>query len=71
LLLSSIDDKYFGAPAPLICRNCTQKVYRVCLILSESGKVEMELTEQFWGDYFGSWSDKFGVQWMINTNAKQ
>jgi PhnB protein len=34
--------------------------------LSEGGKVEMPLQEMFWGAYFGSCTDKFGVQWMFN-----
>lgn len=38
--------------------------------LSEGGKIEMPLQEMFWGDYFGSLTDKFGVQWMFNTAAK-
>jgi PhnB protein len=38
--------------------------------LSAGGSVEMPLAEQFWGDYFGSFDDKFGVKWMINCPAK-
>jgi len=38
--------------------------------LSEEGKVEMELQEMFWGDYYGSCRDKFGVQWMFNCAEK-
>ncbi len=39
---------------------------------SEGGKVEMKMADQFWGDYFGSLTDKFGVKWMINyTYPKQ
>ena len=34
--------------------------------LSDGGKVTMELQDMFWGDYFGSCVDKFGVQWMFN-----
>lgn len=34
--------------------------------LSAGGKVEMPMQEMFWGDYFGSFEDKFGVRWMIN-----
>ncbi|MFD2600342.1 VOC family protein [Sphingobacterium corticis] len=34
--------------------------------LSEGGTVEMPMEDAFWGDYFGSFTDKFGVQWMIN-----
>ena len=38
--------------------------------LSAGGKVEMELQDMFWGDYFGSCTDKFGVQWMFNCREK-
>ncbi len=38
--------------------------------LSEGGKVEMPLQEMFWGDYFGSLTDRFGVQWMFNCASK-
>jgi len=37
--------------------------------LSAGGKVEQPLEEMFWGDYFGSLVDRFGVQWMINCTA--
>jgi PhnB protein len=33
--------------------------------LSAGGKVEMPMSDQFWGDYYGSLKDKFGVPWMI------
>jgi PhnB protein len=35
--------------------------------LSAGGKIEMPLTDMFWGRYFGSCTDKFGVQWMLNV----
>lgn len=38
--------------------------------LSAGGKVTMELQDMFWGAYFGSCTDKFGVQWMLNCAAK-
>jgi PhnB protein len=34
--------------------------------LAEGGKVGMALQDMFWGAYFGSLTDKFGVQWMVN-----
>ncbi|GAA4795065.1 VOC family protein [Olivibacter ginsenosidimutans] len=34
--------------------------------LSAGGKIEMPMEDMFWGDYFGSFEDKFGVRWMIN-----
>ena len=39
--------------------------------LSEGGKVTMELQDMFWGDYFGSLVDRFGVQWMLNCHEGQ
>ncbi|MFI5221093.1 MAG: VOC family protein [Bacteroidia bacterium] len=38
--------------------------------LSAGGKITMELQEMFWGAYYGSCTDKFGVQWMLNCTAK-
>ena len=38
--------------------------------LSAGGKVTMDLQEMFWGDYYGSCTDKFGVQWMFNCSSK-
>ncbi len=34
--------------------------------LSDGGVVESPMAVMFWGDYWGSLADKFGVQWMIN-----
>ena len=38
--------------------------------LSEGGKIEMPLQDMFWGAYFGSLTDRFGVQWMFNCAVK-
>jgi PhnB protein len=46
----------------------TDKLFKA---LAEGGEVEMEPQEMFWGDYFGSLTDKFGVKWMFNCAAKQ
>ena len=34
--------------------------------LSEGGEIEMPMEDQFWGDYYGSFIDKFGTPWMVN-----
>ena len=44
---------------------------RLVAALSAGGTVEQEMADMFWGDYFGSLVDKFGVQWMINTSSKE
>jgi PhnB protein len=40
---------------------------RLFAALSEGGTVESAMSEEFWGDYFGSCKDRFGVQWMVNA----
>jgi PhnB protein len=37
--------------------------------LSEGGKVTMPMDNTFWGDYFGMFVDKFGINWMVSFNA--
>lgn len=39
--------------------------------LSKDGIIEMELADMFWGGYYGSCKDKFGVQWMFNCSEKE
>ena len=34
--------------------------------LSDGGNITMPLEKQMWGDIFGMFSDRFGVDWMIN-----
>jgi PhnB protein len=38
--------------------------------LSMNGKIDMPLQDMFWGAYFGSLTDQFGVHWMFNCDAK-
>nr|WP_307810560.1 VOC family protein [Gelidibacter salicanalis] len=38
--------------------------------LSTGGNIEMPIEDQFWGDYFGSFTDKFGMKWMVNYNEQ-
>lgn len=38
--------------------------------LSAGGVVEMPMQDMFWGDYYGSFKDKFGVCWMIACSSK-
>ena len=34
--------------------------------MARGGKVTTELGIQPWGDYYGKFTDRFGVQWMLN-----
>jgi PhnB protein len=45
----------------------TQQLFNA---LSVNGKIGMPLQDMFWGAYFGSLTDQFGIQWMFNCAAK-
>lgn len=38
--------------------------------LSAGGNVTMPMTNMFWGDYYGDFTDQYGVRWMINCAGK-
>jgi PhnB protein len=48
-------------------RSETKKLFHA---LAEGGQVEQDLQVMFWGDYYGSLTDKFGIRWMFNCTEK-
>jgi PhnB protein len=43
-----------------------EEAEKLFVSLSVGGKVSMPLTKMFWGAHFGSLTDQFGIQWMVN-----
>jgi PhnB protein len=43
---------------------------RLFAALAAGGQIEMPLQEMFWGDYYGSLADRFGIRWMFNCPSK-
>lgn len=41
---------------------------RIFKALSEGGTVTMPQADTFWGDYFGMFTDKFGINWMVSAS---
>lgn len=39
--------------------------------LSAGGMITMPLNKTFWGSYFGMFTDKFGINWMVNYDYSQ
>jgi PhnB protein len=39
--------------------------------LSAGGQVIMPMAETFWGDYYGMFTDKFGIGWMVSFPTGQ
>ena len=43
---------------------------RIFNALAEGGTITMPLQDMFWGAYYGSCSDKYGINWMVNFPMK-
>lgn len=44
---------------------------RLFAALSAGGNVKMAMNKTFWDDYFGMFTDKFGINWMVSYNTTQ
>jgi PhnB protein len=38
--------------------------------LSQGGQITMPMNKTFWGAYFGMFTDKFGINWMVNFDEQ-
>ena len=73
VLMGSDSCAAFGPP-PVAGTNFTISILgeskahcdEMCAKLSDGGNLMMPMNESFWGAYFGYWTDKFGINWMIN-----
>lgn len=43
-----------------------QEANRIFKALSEDGRIILEISDQPWNAYYGSFVDKFGIRWMVN-----
>jgi PhnB protein len=48
-----------------------EEAERLFKALSAGGKITMPLQDMFWGAYYGSCTDKYGVRWMVNVSNYQ
>lgn len=47
-----------------------EETERIFTALSEGGTITQALENMFWGAYFGSCTDRFGINWMVNYQEK-
>jgi len=38
--------------------------------LSNGGKINVPFKKQFWGDWHGNFTDRFGIRWMVNSSKQ-
>jgi PhnB protein len=39
--------------------------------LSAGGEIEMPIADSPWGSYFGMFRDKYGIEWMVEFDARK
>jgi PhnB protein len=44
-----------------------EKAKQVFNGLAEGGSVRIPFEKQFWGDWHGNFTDKYGIHWMVNV----
>ena len=44
---------------------------RVFAALADGGEVTMDLQDMFWGDYFGTCTDRFGINWQVHHTVAE
>ena len=47
-----------------------EKAKKIFTGLSQDGKINVHFEKQFWGDWHGNFTDRFGISWMINYAEK-
>lgn len=65
--------KYIKGTDSSVSLNCSseEEINTFFTKLSAGGVITLPLQEQFWGALFGMFTDKFGVDWMLNFDRNQ
>jgi PhnB protein len=74
VLMASDTTETPGTPKLVMGNNVTLSIFpdskeeadKLFKALSAGGQVSMPLGNQAWGDYYGDFTDKFGVRWMVD-----
>jgi PhnB protein len=77
ILMGSDSSETFGQASVIgnnvslsINANSKEEADRLFNELSADGIVKMPMEKTFWGAYFGMFTDKFGIHWMVNFDEQ-
>lgn len=60
---SQIEENHYYISIQADSKEDAARIYKE---LSSGGKIEMPIQDTFWNAFFGMFTDKFGIRWMIN-----
>jgi len=52
-----------------VCAGSRDQAIELFEALAAGGEITLPLGNTFWGSYFGMLIDKFGIIWMVNSEA--
>jgi PhnB protein len=62
------DSEPMKGSALLIEENDSATAEALFARLSAGGRVTVPFKRQFWGDHYGNFTDRFGVQWAVSSS---
>ncbi len=69
--ITSSGDAVFGNNFSVsISTDSKEQADRFFQALSEGGHIIQPMAEMFWGDYFGMFVDRFGINWMVSVDIR-
>ncbi len=79
VLMGSDSPESLGAPkliagnnfSIMVSASSPEETERIYKALSAGGKVIMPLGKTFWAELYGMWTDKFGINWMVDYTAPE
>jgi PhnB protein len=77
MLMGSDSPESFGVPklvpgnnySIMVSVSSPEEAEKIYKGLSAGGKIIMPLEKTFWADLYGMWTDKFGINWMVDYTA--
>jgi len=72
LMASDVPEGHVAPPRPgntvhiSLHPDSKEEADRIFRGLSAGGRIEQAISDAPWGDYYGSFEDKFGINWMVN-----
>ncbi len=79
ILMGSDTPEGMGAPelvqgnnfSIMVAPSSKEEAERIYRALSDGGKVLMPLGKTFWAELYGMWTDKFGINWMVDYELSE
>ncbi len=77
ILMGSDTSEAFGGPVNQgsnfsisITVDTIEETTRIFNALSEGGNITMPLEKTFWGSFFGTFTDQYGIHWMVGCDVE-